>query len=51
MAFLSDIIGFALQNAYYLLVVSATVYVFKLHNDLIRLKAFKGPLAAKFTDL
>lgn len=44
-------IDFALHNKYYLLAASAVLYLAKLYSDARRLEAFKGPWAAKFTDL
>lgn len=51
MTLLGAIIGFALQNKYYLFAASAALYTAKLYIDSRRLKAFKGPWAAQFTDL
>jgi hypothetical protein len=51
MTILSIAFDFVAQNKFYLLAASALIYIGKLYSDSRRLNTFKGPFAARFTDL
>ncbi|KUJ22530.1 pisatin demethylase [Mollisia scopiformis] len=51
MSVFSAVFQFCVQNTYCLLAASAALYGALLHSNYRRLKAFRGPWAAKFTDL
>lgn len=52
MSSLDGMLEFVLGNKYYLVVGSVALYVIKrYYDDFRRLRAFKGPWAANFTEL